>query len=301
MSTGGVNSTHLDEERAIDMSLPQPNTLADTIAKSDEVLDIFFDQGFVPQAFVDILLTNAAGHGLSQAQTVSSSLLSRLDYYTKNLTRELESTIKKLENLSGTLPMAWASEDLTENNESKSLARTSSGRPSKLEYYLDTLGGAVRAIDGDLSKIDSQMLEINGQYADSRDTAEKLRRLELIKGRLEKALHTFLTLKSILDISTTSVAKNPDSQLTISVTELKVSLKTLEDTIGQSLEESLHKEDATERNQELLDKIDLFVNLKPLFKGFNDFQPVYTEFTQNVGIQVQNYLSVKDLGGELTV
>lgn len=284
------------------MSPTQAASSPDKAASSDEILEIFFDQGFVPQAFVDILLTNAAGYGLNQAQTVSSSLLSRLDYYTKNLTRELESTIKKLENLSEALPTAWPTDDILDTEDTSSLSGVNLGRPSKLEYYLDTLGGAVRAIDSDLTKIDSQVKDINDQYADSEVTAEKLRKLELIKGRLEKASQNFLTLKSFLGISAGSnTNKETDSQLTISVAELKVSLKTLEDTIDQSLRESLDRESATERNQELLDKINLFINLKPLFKGLNTFQPVYTEFAQTIGMKAQDYLSAKDLGEKLTI
>ncbi|QLL32913.1 hypothetical protein HG536_0D04350 [Torulaspora globosa] len=284
------------------MSSLQSESISDAAVTNDEVLEIFFDQAFVPQAFVDILLTNAAAHGLSDAQAVSSSLLSRLDYYTKHLTKELESTIKKLENLSEALPTAWATDDLIDSTDGSSLSRTNLGRPSKLEYYLDTLGSAVRAIDGDLTKIDTQMVEINDKYSGSREIAEKLRKLELIKGRLEKASQNFLTLQSFLGISVASdTSKDTDSQLTISVAELKLSLKTLEETIDQSLQDSLNKEGSEERNQELLDKIDLFISLKPLFKGLDNFHPAYAQFAQNIGTKAQNYLRAKDLGEKLTL
>ncbi|QLQ79793.1 hypothetical protein HG537_0C04420 [Torulaspora globosa] len=279
------------------MSSNQTESISDAAVKNDEILEIFFDQAFVPQAFVDILLTNAAGQGLNEAQAVSSSLLSRLDYYTKNLTKELESTIKKLENLSEALPTAWTSSDFIDSGDGSSLLGTNLGRPSKLEYYLDTLGSAVRAIDSDLTKIDTQMVEINDQYSGSREVAEKLRKLELIKGRLEKASQNFLTLKSFLGISMASdTSKETDSQLTISVAELKLSLKTLEETIDQSLQDCLNKESSEERNQELLDKIDLFINLKPIFKGLEKFYPVYAQFAQSIGSKAQSYLRAKDLG-----
>lgn len=264
--------------------------------RDDEILGIFFDQSFVPQAFVDILLSNAAEHGLSQAQTVSSSLLSRLDYYTKNLTRELESTVRRLENLSGALPSAWAANIDVNNEESGPLSRPNVGRPSKMEYYLDTLASAVRTIDSDMTKIDGQLEELNHKYMGSEKTAEKLRKLELIKGRLQKASQNFITIKSILDIAVISQDKKlSDSQLTISISDFKSSLKTLQDTISQSLIESSNKESASEKNQELLDKIDLFVDLKTLFKDLEMFNPVFTEFTEAIKGSARDYLSTKDL------
>ena len=55
----------------------------------DDILSMFFDEEFVPHAFVDILLSNALNEDQIQTQSVSSLLLTRLDFYTKNLTKEL--------------------------------------------------------------------------------------------------------------------------------------------------------------------------------------------------------------------
>lgn len=278
------------------MNAKDANVTSTSSGRDDEILGIFFDQSFVPQAFVDILLSNAAEHGLSQAQTVSSSLLSRLDYYTKNLTRELESTVRKLENLSGALPSAWAANVDVNNEESGPLSKPNFGRPSKMEYYLDTLASVVRTIDSDMTKIDGQLEELNHKYMSSEKTAEKLRKLEVIKGRLQKASQNFITIKSILDIAVISQDKKlSGSQLTISISDFKSSLKTLQDTITQSLMESSNKESASEKNQELLDKIDLFVDLKPLFKDLEMFNPVFVEFAEAIKGSARDYLSTKDL------
>lgn len=270
--------------------------------KDDDILEIFFDQSFVPQAFVDILLSNAADHGLSQAQTVSSSLLSRLDYYTKNLTRELESTVRKLENLSEALPAAWAADVDAASEGSGMLSRSNLGRPSKLEYYLDTLASAVRTIDSDMAKVGDQLDELNHRYESSEKTAEKLRKLELIKERLQKASQNFTTIKNILDIANVSNDRNlSDSSLTISVSDFKSSLKTLQDTISQSLVESSNNESALEKNQELLDKIDLFIDLRPLFKDLSHFYTPFSEFAEVIKGKARDYLSSKDLGAEITI
>lgn len=80
-----------------------------TVADDDDILSMFFDEEFVPHAFVDILLSNALNEDQIQTQSVSSLLLTRLDFYTKNLTKELENTIWNLNKLSQTLPRTWVS------------------------------------------------------------------------------------------------------------------------------------------------------------------------------------------------
>lgn len=55
----------------------------------DDILSMFFDEEFVPHAFVDILLSNALNEDQIQTQSVSSLLLTRLDFYTKNLTKRV--------------------------------------------------------------------------------------------------------------------------------------------------------------------------------------------------------------------
>lgn len=265
----------------------------------DEILEIFFDESFVPQAFVDILLSNAAEQGLSQAQTVSSSLLSRLDYYTKNLTKELQLTVRKLENLSEALPAAWATDVTADYKESEVSSKANIGRPSKLEYYLDTLASAVRTIDGDMGKIDGQLDELNHRYSSSEKTADKLKKLELVKKRLQKSSQTFTTIRGILDIAIAPQDKRlSESQQTVSVSDFESSLETLQETISQSLLEASNNEGPSERNQDLLDKIDQFVDLKPLFKDLDKFQPVFSEFAETIKGKAQDYLSMKDFNDD---
>lgn len=278
------------------------DTIPNNASSDDEILKMFFDEAYVPQAFVDILLTNATAKGINQVQTVSSSLLSRLDYYTKHLTKELETTIRNLENLSETLPGTWAVNASVEGEDEGPLTLTGLQGSSKLEYYLDTLASAVRALETDMEKIDFQMSELNSKYESSTDVVEKLFKLETVKERLHKVLKHFTNMKTILAISAGSTAKqSSEDTLNISITEFKVSLKILEKTINHSLVESSSKEVSSEINEELLKKIDLFTELRPLFKGLDKFYPPYSDFAEKIKREAQYYLSTKDIGGDLNI
>lgn len=283
-------------------SMTVEDTISNNASSDDEILKMFFDESYVPQAFVDILLTNATAKGINQVQTVSSSLLSRLDYYTKHLTKELETTIRNLENLSETLPGTWTVNASVEGEDEGPLTLTGLQGSSKLEYYLDTLASAVRALETDMEKIDGQMSELNLKYESSTDVVEKLFKLETVKERLHKVLKHFKNMKTILAISAGSTAKqSSEDALNISITEFKVSLKILEETINHSLVESSSKEVSSEINEELLNKIDLFTELRPLFKGLDKFYPPYSDFVEKIKREAQYYLSTKDIGGDLNI
>ncbi|GCE99864.1 hypothetical protein ZYGM_003263 [Zygosaccharomyces mellis] len=267
----------------------------------NEILGMFFDEGFVPQAFVDILLSNAANKDISQVQAASSSLLSRFDFYTRNLTKELEMTIQKLERLSETLPGTWSVKMDAADNDLSSVSAVGS---SKLEYYLDTLSSAVRVLEGDMAKINRQLDGLDNKYKTSNNIVNQLKNLEKIKMRLHKVLNLFTQIKSVLTISVTESdtskvnAKNDDGT-SITVGEFKDSLQVLEETICQSLTEVTDRETVMEKDENLLKNIHLFIELKPLFGGLHKFYPVYSQFVENIKKKTNEYLSTKDIGGEL--
>lgn len=265
----------------------------------NEILEMFFDEGFVPHAFVDILLSNAANKDISQAQAVSSSLLSRFDFYTRNLTKELETTIQKLEKLSETLPGTLTID--AADNDSTSLSGVGS---SKLEYYLDTLSSAVRVLEGDMVKINGQLDKLDDTYQSSANIVDQLKKLEKIKARLQKVLNLFNQVKSILTISTADSDKskgdtaNQDGS-SLTVDEFKDSLQVLEETISLSLTDATNRETVMEKDEDLLKRIHLFTELKPLFQGMDKFYPIYSKFVDTIRKRTNEYLSTKDIGGEL--
>lgn len=259
------------------------------MASNDEILEMFFDEEFVPQAYLDILLSSKEFR-LKELQSVSSSLLSRLDYYTTHLTKELEFTIQKLQK---------PAEILTYTNRSSD--STISGT-TKLEYYLETLGCSVKALEKDVDKITQQLDQLNVKYKDSNDTVQKIRGLETVKDRLLKVLHYFENLKRIIDISIESKGKaTQDNLQNISLSDFSLSLRTLQDTIVSSLKSSSETEKPDERNSELLKKIDLFSKLKPVFKGLTKFYPVYSEFVHEIKKETESYLEKKDIDEEFAL
>lgn len=272
-----------------------------TINDESEILEMFFDEGFVPHAFVDILLSNAADKDISQVQAVSSSLLSRLDFYTKNLTKELETIIQKLEKLSETLPGTWTVKMDGADNESTSVSAEGS---TKLEYYLDTLSSAVRVLEVDMAKIDGQLNELDNKYKSSSNVVDQLKNLEKIKRRLSEVLNLLNQVKSVLTISSVDDDKNSANAdggngTPVTIENFKKSLQALEATVNQSLVESAKREGVMEKDEDLLKRIKLFIALKPLLQGIDKFYPAYSQFADAIRKRTNEYLGAKDIGGEL--
>lgn len=129
---------------------------------NDPLLDMFFDDDFVPQAFVDILLSSFQTSQLEELKTNCSSLLSKMDYYSGHITKELESTIQVLQKPAELIIYA---------------ANEEQQGTTKLEYYLDTLANSVNLLETDVKAIDKQLEELNSKYEDSNEVTETLSKL----------------------------------------------------------------------------------------------------------------------------
>ena len=282
-------------------------------SSDDKLLEMFFDESFVPQAFVDILLLNTASKDNKQLQQTAPALLSRLDFYTRHLTSELENTIWNLERLSDVLVGTWNMPSSAGEN-SKVTDNESSTEPeallgaSKLEYYLDTLSNAVRTLKNDTCKVDERLHGLDEEYKDGMDVVEELRNLEGVKERLNDVMQYFTQVRTISEISKPEAGGSPGGDQkgagghTVSLRDLEVSLTTLSETIGEALLESSKQESSMEKNVGLLHKIDQLVKLAPLFKGFDPFYKVFVDFSNNILKKREEYLEGKDINEEdLTV
>ena len=274
----------------------------------DEILEIFFDENFVPQAFVDILLSSTKAQDQCQLQHTSSALLSRLDFYTRHLTSELESTIWNLEKLSERLPGTWdegAVQKSVGSDDVNSIAEryidSQMSGASKLEYYLDTLGSAVRSVESDIQMVDNDLSQLNEQFTDDTDVIEQTKQLELVRGRLNDVLKMFRLVQSICGISGSDATKKQQDGQNVSLEDFKLSLSTLAETISESLNKAQSEESAGERNAPLLDKVDNLIRLAPMFKGLGQFYDVYEEFSNNISKESQRYLRTKDIEGDFDI
>lgn len=269
-----------------------------TITDDDDILSMFFDEEFVPHAFVGILLSNAPNEDQIQTQSVSSQLLTRLDFYTKNLTKELENTIWNLDKLSQTLPRTWASSGYHEevDRDGSPLYSTESLRSSKLEYYLDTLESAVRALETGMHNVTEKLSEIDQENNDNTSVRQQLQGLMLIKGRIEKVVYYLEQIKTVTNISKTRENENTTNAGTdLSINDFRKSLKALEDTIDESLSLAIDNETKDETNMDLIRRIDSLSELKSLFKGLDKFSAEYATFSEGIKSKAQSYLSTKDI------
>ena len=321
-------SNIISEKRNYEMAENTATTYSSKMSSKDELFDMFLDEDFVPQAYVDILLNNINIDDLNQVQSLSSGLLTRLDFYTKSLTKELEKNIWNLEKLSQSLPGTWSIVDSSDNqvdhNSSKnsnigtkisrdpvsptilnerSARNIGSIGVSKLEYYLDTLGSSVKSLENDLNKLEGDLNQSNkstqgtDQCEKSKHVMQQLRGLNLVKMRLSEVLTIFTTLRNILVISNAGETESKDKEhiRTFTINDFKLSLFTLQETVEQTLDNAARKESADTVNKEFLAKIEKFVKLRDVFKGFNKFYEEYQKFSKAISQSSTKYLESKDI------
>jgi len=281
---------------------------------SDELLSMFFDDEFVPHAYLDAFLSNNIKtrsssttsntttnlKNLSTIQSLqhnSSLLLSNLDFLTNELTNDLESKIHKLHNLNSIISYSYQNSD-----------ETSKLKPtSRLEYYIDSLLISIESLNETIESITSK---INLLQSQPDSTMKNMINLSFAKTNLIKVLKFLELIKSIVEIShdengisngnlapTTSnknfIQKQQD--IVISPLEFQTSLSILRDTIIEQFNNKLSNETKTEIDFEYLKKINNFINILPIFKNLNVFYNNYNDFVKKITKAKQNYLNLKDL------
>lgn len=260
------------------------------LEQEDDILNMFFDEQFIPQAFVDILLSKTNGSGLDEVRTVTTGLQGRLDYYTEHLTKELEGTIYSLEKISDTLPGTW---NTTESNSSTTFGA------SKLEYYLDTLANAVRGLESDVKKLDNQIDYIQKENMTTNEEHKlmvtRLQELIIARNRLDSVLKLLEHLENIVAIG----KENGADSTNVSLSDFKLALRTLEETIVTTLEELMKTESSNEQNREILERIDMLVELEQVVKDISPFCDEYSQFVQGIVKSANEYLNTKNIENEL--
>lgn len=301
------------------------------MSSKDDLFNMFLDEDFVPQAYVDILLNNIDIDNLNQVHSLSSGLLTKLDFYTTSLTKELEKNVWNLEKLAQSLPGTWSVTDPIENQvynhnskdheteikskndtfpspvlNEKPVRNIGAFGVSKLEYYLDTLGSSVKSLENDLNKLETDLSQRHkntqniNQSEKTRCVIQQLKDIKLIKTRLIEVLTVFTTLKDILFISNAGEIKGKEEELskTFIINDFRVSLSTLRQTIGQTLEKAAQEEDSDVVNKEILSKIEKLVKLTDVFKSFDKFYKEYQEFSKSISQISTKYLELKDIVNE---
>ncbi|CUS22913.1 LAQU0S07e03004g1_1 [Lachancea quebecensis] len=249
------------------------------MSTEDELLKMFFDEEFVPHAYLDLLLS-AENMPISELQSISTTLLSKLDIYTDRLTRELGSNIDKLRKPTELL--------------SFSTSYLQAEGTTKLEYYLETLGNSVKNLKDDIAGVNKQLAEAKQNNQESLKTVEEIQDLRLVKTHLQMVLDCFEQLRSIVIISAESSEKCQPQEL-VSLSSFKSSLKVLGDIITSSFKDSSEVEVSSIQNEELLKKVDFFAELKPIFKDLPKFYSTYGDFVDRIRHEADVYLQGKDI------
>lgn len=288
---------------------------------SDELLSMFFDDEFVPHAYLDAFfskdlksndLKNLSNIQLLQQR--SSLLLSNLDFLTNELTSDLESKIDKLYNSNSIISYSYQNNDFANSADNSKLKPT-----SRLEYYIDSLLISIQSLNETIESIQSKIHNLKTQSSSesssssssspSSTTVDKLISLSIAKTNLFKILKFLELIKSIVDIShneesqkiptTTKLAPTSKTNTTtpeviITPVEFQQSLITLGDTIREQFDIKREKESKTDIDVEFLKKVHNFLELLPIFKNLGVFYTSYNEFVKKVSKARQEYLSVKE-------
>ncbi|OUM51784.1 hypothetical protein BVG19_g910 [[Candida] boidinii] len=321
----------------------------------NDALSMFFDNNFVPHAFLDALFSSslpttantrnrtslyqgaamgatskefASSRALKNMQSKCSALLTHLDYYTNELTKNFESKIEALDESSSVISYS------VNNSTLSSTAKDGMVGITRLEYNIESLSSSVNSLLRDLEEVDSKIKEINrkeksggadaaveiegkskddttGEPDPNQKVTEKsevidtLNDLLTIRQRIKSVLELFETATALVttsqqvdNLSNSNRAPTSFNEHTaheditnIDIDSFSNSLAIIEETI---LEE-FHKERTEELvNEKLLSKCDLMISLLPLFDKMDSFYRVYKSFVDFIQVEKKRYLSFKD-------
>ncbi|CEP61790.1 Golgi transport complex subunit COG7 LALA0_S04e00738g [Lachancea lanzarotensis] len=249
-----------------------------TLSGNDEILNMFFDEQFLPFGFVDLLLS--PDEQIKNLQSVASSLLSRLDLYTDRLTTQLESKIHKLRT---------PTELLTYTNANTEIERT-----TKLQYYLDTLSKSVKDLKEGISKVDTELENLKSKGQGSTSTMQELQDLNLIKNRLVEISNCLADLRAIVIASFEGIGEDEIPQ-TVTLSDFEDSLRVLGDALSADFRECVAEESPTSRNDELLNKVLNYEELRQAFQCLKKFGSAYDVFVDRIRAEAEQYLQKKDI------
>lgn len=276
---------------------------------SDKLLTMFFDDEFVPHAYLDALysggiastsstITKGTSSYLSSKDIEllrqrSSVLLNHLDYYTKELTTDLEAKIQKLYNSNSVISYSY---DHSNKSEDKLKPTT------RLEYYANSLSISMSSLRESIQLISDRM-EQSGDSKDSIST--KLIKLNQSKDNLHRVLDTLNIIKSIIEInsasdngstshrdSVSSAPTNSKSSAHKTTENISISLKSFQeslDVLQATILEQFQTAAGGNVSKELLAKVQEFIDLAPVFKNLSGFGSSYGTFVKSIEGALKTY------------
>lgn len=242
---------------------------------------------------------------IGELQQRTSLLLSNLDFYTNELTSELESKIKSLENVNSIISYSYDQQNQSLNNVSSKLKPT-----TRLEYYIDSLSISINSLNDEVLSINKEISEQTATPSTTESPTDKLLKLTKSKDNLKQVLNSLETVKSIIDIAVseptiptraapTSTSKKSRVEVpTIKPNDFQSALNVLKETIIEQFNSKLTGKDSESSkiiDYDFLKKVDSLIELLPIFKNLGPFHNNYDQFVNFLEIEKKNYLNSKDL------
>lgn len=207
-------------------------------------LEMFFDEQFDPASFVDALyslvLANQAPYldtGLHQLQSKSNGLISHLDYYTGELSKQLSTKVAALRD-SELIILQVEGDDIT-----------------RLEYYLKSMDNAISSLQAELEAEVRTSTQSETIKTDDSDPIDLLVKLKIVGERMQQTLDIFGRLDPI--------TKDMSGPITLEMFNNK--LESLVEKLVQEIQ--VANSSNIETKEALAKEIDLFVGILPLFQG----------------------------------
>ncbi|ODV76752.1 uncharacterized protein CANTADRAFT_71918 [Suhomyces tanzawaensis NRRL Y-17324] len=230
-------------------------------------LAMFFDNEYDPEAYVDTLFQMSTttrptlhhqNRGLGDLSNQISGLITHLDFYTNELSRNLR---EKLDTLK------------TNTNNLVGEHEVSTNSTTRLQYYVNVLNNAILSLQTELSLVVSEM---NSEAKDDDSSVENLRLLKLVKANLTQVLSIFEFVNNTVLASTNGT---PNDSLTVEqfeglLNEFHASTKKLADLPNP---------------KPILDLIDKLIEIGNLFNNLNKFRPLYKQFLTRITAEREAY------------
>lgn len=232
----------------------------------EKSLAMFFDQDFDPINYVNVLFQSLTNSGpqhpnqmystrnLNEITNKSSNLITRFDYYTNELSKELNEKIEIL-NKSNNFMLSIEDNGKIKENDYNT---------SRLQYYINVLNNSIISLQTEVLEISNNT---NQNSKNNARSLEKLTQFKLVKENLMKVLKALEIVKNIL--------KDQDIGL-IKVSDFQNALDLLDDTISKQIDNTNND------TGKVSEHIEELIALLPMFKGFTNFFPIYNNFTNKL-------------------
>lgn len=225
--------------------------------QNEQSLSMFFDNDFNAANYVDALFqsivstsnsqSNYSSKNLNKVSNNISNFITHLDYYTSELSNDVNHQIETLKLSSQSLIKG---EDIANSSDL-----------SKLQYYINSFNNSILSLQTEIDTFKS----VSQSNKSNNEAVNNLIQLKLVRENLIKVLTIIERANIILKPDTTSKFSS------ITTKDFSDSLQKLADGLKSQLDSNPNDEDLHKNMDDLID-------LLPIFNNLNEFHPIYKKF-----------------------